>query len=340
MYCGWDLGGAHVKRVLLDASGAVLDAAQRPCRLWLGLHELTDALEALRVPAQADAVQAVTMTGELVDLFADRASGVHAILDAFVRYAGQARVLADDTLVDLATAHACWDRVASANWRATSLLAAGALREGLVLDIGSTTTDVVPVRDGEVLAAAEDDHGRLRSETLVYSGVVRTPLMAVAQRVPFGGAWVDLMAEHFATTGDVYRILGALDPAFDQADTADGQGRSRTESARRLARMLGTDAARAPDEAWQRLAAWLARVQVTRIADACERQLSLGQLSERAPVVGLGVGCFLAERVAATLARPFVAFSRLAGIPAERTTAIDVCGPAYAVARLAMDVAT
>lgn len=339
MYCGWDLGGAHVKRVLLDASGAVVHAAQQPCRLWLGLHELGAALEALRPTAPDDALHAVTMTGELVDLFPDRATGVAAILDAFAPIAREARVLAGDALVDAETARARWDQVASANWRATALLAARTVSEGLILDIGSTTTDLILVGGGRVLTPAEDDHGRLRSGTLVYTGVVRTPLMAVAQRIPFAGAWVDVMAEHFATTGDVYRILGTLEPAFDQGDTADGQGKSRRESIRRLARMIGMDAPNAPEDAWQRLAGWLSDAQITRIADACARQLSRGLIGDAAPVVGLGVGRFLAERVAARIGRPFADFALLAGVPPAHGAAIDVCGPAYAVARLAMSAA-
>ena len=40
---GWDIGGAHLKAVLLDANGNVLNIKQLPCPLWRGLHELDSA---------------------------------------------------------------------------------------------------------------------------------------------------------------------------------------------------------------------------------------------------------------------------------------------------------
>ena len=80
--------------------------------------------------------------------------------------------------------------VASANWMASGAVVAGLIPEGLVVDIGSTTTDLIVVRHGAVEAQGDDDGSRLVAGELVYSGVVRTPVMALAPRVPFAGAWV------------------------------------------------------------------------------------------------------------------------------------------------------
>src|ERR1700744_1811375 len=83
---GWDVGGAHVKVSLADAGGSVLDVAQWACPLWQGLRHLEPTVELVfaRCPAaQTEAAQhAVTMTGEMVDLFEDRAHGVRAIAAA------------------------------------------------------------------------------------------------------------------------------------------------------------------------------------------------------------------------------------------------------------------
>lgn len=335
MFCGWDLGGAHIKCVVLDASGGVLAAEQQPCRLWLGLGELESALRKSNGRTTPGLAHAVTMTGELVDLFPSRAAGVGAILDTFAQAIGQARVFTGDALVDGASAKARWVDVASANWRATAMLCAELVGDALILDIGSTTTDITLVGNGRVLTALGDDHARLRTESLVYSGVVRTPLMAVARHAPFAGEWVGLMAEYFATSADVYRILGRLDATFDQADTADGQGKSVHESTRRLARMVGTDVERVPRRAWERLAAWFAREQVAQLCRACERQLSRDLVHDDAPVIGLGIGSFVAEQIARSLGRPYRDFAAIAGITAACRRAVDVCGPAYALAELA-----
>jgi probable H4MPT-linked C1 transfer pathway protein len=333
---GWDLGGAHVKLAVLDERGGLLHVTQAPCPLWLGLEHLDRALRELAGGDAARARHALTMTGELVDLFPDRASGVAAIIDGFLQVvdATGSLVFAGERFVDGETARTRWVDVASANWRATAALVAALVPAALVLDVGSTTTDVTLIADGRVRAQGRDDHGRLAHEELVYTGAVRTPLAAVTSAVPFGGAWVHLTAEHFATTGDVYRITAELDPKFDQAATADGRTRSREASMSRVARMLGCDFDAAPAAEWERLARWLAHAQAERIRRACDRALSRGLVGLEAPVVGLGVGHFLAARLASAMDRPYIDFAALLGVPAAERLAVNTCGPAVAVAEL------
>ena len=69
---GWDLGGAHLKAVVLDEHAAVRHVLQRPCPLWQGLDRLMSAFEQICrfLTPGISCIHAVTMTGELVDLFA------------------------------------------------------------------------------------------------------------------------------------------------------------------------------------------------------------------------------------------------------------------------------
>ena len=77
---GWDVGGAHLKAVLLDANGKLISVIQVPCALWRGLAELEVAIDLiLNTFKHQPALHAITMTGELVDLFASRKAGVQAI---------------------------------------------------------------------------------------------------------------------------------------------------------------------------------------------------------------------------------------------------------------------
>jgi len=335
---GWDLGGAHVKLAVLDSQQRLLRAEQAVCELWLGVQRLEAALLELLGEPPRGTLHAITMTGELTDVFADRAEGVRAIVDTFLRVTGvrDADVFVGGSFISAHDAAAVWPVVASANWQATAQLVAQLVQEALLIDIGSTTTDIAVVAAKKVHAHAGDDHKRLARDELVYSGVVRTPVMALARRVPFNGDWVELMAEQFATTGDLYRITGELDEAFDQAATADRRGRSAQESRRRLARMIGLDIDQASKQAWDRLARWLALTQRQRLRRACDRQLSRELLSDTAPVVGTGVGRFIAAQLARELGRPYLDFATLAGVASERVAAVDVCAPAYAVARLAV----
>ena len=282
---GWDVGGAHLKACLLR-DGAVLDVAQFPCALWQGIDRLDEALTAARVrwPALGEpggALHAVTMSGEMVDLFDDREAGVGRIaerLDAALP--GSVRLYAGAhgwCAASQAPTH--WQHIASANWLATATHAAAVCREGVLVDIGSTTTDLIAFTDGRVLTASRSDHDRLVSGELVYHGVVRTPLCALAQRVTFQDRTCNVMNEWFATTADVYRLTGELDAAHDQQPSADGRAKDLPASRQRLARMIGLDARDAPDEDWRTLRARLARRTDRR--DRCLAGPGAGRTAKR-----------------------------------------------------------
>jgi probable H4MPT-linked C1 transfer pathway protein len=336
---GWDLGGAHLKAVLIGAAGEARAALQLPCPLWQGIHHLERAIDDVCrcVPAEA-VLHAVTMTGEMADLFADRAHGVEQLLAALQRklpamrisvFAGRRGFL---TVQDAAAA---WRDVASANWLASAMLAARRIGDGVLVDIGSTTTDVIPFAGGAVCARGVDDHTRLAAGELVYTGVVRTPVMAMAARLPFGGEWLAPMAEHFATAADVYRLTGELPPDADLGATADGRGKSSEESARRLARMIGCDAdVDAPLAAWTALAEYVAELQLRRLHDACSRVLSEHAIGAGAPLAGAGVGSFIVRQTAQRLARRYVDFSELVVADGVEVARIAACAPAFAVAAL------
>jgi len=300
MRVGWDVGGAHVKACLMQA-GEVLDVAQWPCPLWLGLAHLDAVLERAgqRWPMATTLPNAVTMTGEMVDLFAHRQDGVQRIAARMASaLAGPVHFFAGDQgWCGAAEAGALWPHVASANWLATARHVArwaGARGGcGVLVDIGSTTTDLIAFRGGAVLGTSRTDTQRLASGELVYQGVVRTPLCALAPRIAFQGAVLNVMNEFFATTADVYRLTGELDPAHDQHPSADGAPKDAAPSRQRLARMVGLDARDAPAEDWQTFAlAWRA-AQLAEIGGQLRRVLAHYGLGDEALVVGAGCGAFL-----------------------------------------------
>ena len=334
---GWDVGGAHVKAARIERGRAVA-ALQLPCPLWLGLDQLPTVIADASARLGAADRHAATMTGELADAFADRAEGVAHIAGVLAGalapaelhiWAGRAGFLPPEA----AGARAA--DMASANWLATAALAAREVPNGLLADMGSTTTDLVPLAAGAPCPAGHTDAERLACGELVYTGLVRSFVLALAERVPFAGAWTPLTGEYFATSADVYRLLGALPEGTDQMPTADGRGKTEAASRARLARMVGRDAAEAPPRAWRDLAAFLAEAQLRRIADAALLVLSRTALPAEAPVIGAGCGRHVTRLLAERLGRPwrdFAALPPLAGLAAETA---DQCAPAVAVALLA-----
>ncbi|WP_026608562.1 hydantoinase/oxoprolinase family protein [Methylocapsa acidiphila] len=336
---GWDIGGAHLKAARVE-NGIVAAAVQIACPLWLGLAELDRAFGEALADIGAAPLNAVTMTGELCDAFATREDGVEGVAKIAARiltpgrtwfYAGRSG------FVDGGGVEAHARDIASANWHASATLAGLRMREALFVDIGSTTTDIIPIAEGRAAALGYSDAQRLTHGELVYTGLVRTFLMAGPKRVPFGGQWTPLMNEWFATTADVYRILGELPEEADMTDSADGREKTKPASRARLARMIGRDASEADDDAWDRLARIFAEAQLREIMDAAELILSRGLVGCDAPVVGAGVGRGLVKKLAARLDRPFIAFDDLIeAAPETRSKACD-CAPASAVALIAAD---
>ncbi|BEP49256.1 hydantoinase/oxoprolinase family protein [Variovorax sp. V116] len=351
---GWDIGGAHVKACLLQG-GEVVDVAQWGCPLWQGLDHLARALQAAstRWPMLASAQHAVTMTGEMVDLFPDREAGVRGIAAALAAALptrpGALHFFAGDAGWCTATdVERHWEHIASANWLATARHAALVFPEGVLVDIGSTTTDLIAFGNQRVLTTSRTDAERLVSGELAYHGVVRTPVCALTQRIEWRGQASHVMNEFFATTADVYRLCGELDPAHDLHPSADNAAKSLPATRQRLARMVGLDERDASAEEWLELArAWRA-AQVEAIGAQLRRVLAAHALSRDAVVVSAGCGAFLVPGLAAVAAegegagavpRRFAAYgSDVANVarhaPAGTAGWAQVCAPSVAVAAL------
>ena len=330
---GWDIGGAHLKMARVR-DRRIVEVRLLACPLWQGIDRLTQALDQATHDGAAGR-HAVTMTAELCDLFADRAAGVRAVLELLRgRLRGEIMIYGAGEFLDVTAAMAMPQAVASANWHAAARYAAARCGDGLLVDIGSTTSDLVPLIGARVAARGPGDAERLASGELVYSGVVRTPLMALARHVFVAGARVGVMAEAFATTADVHRLTGALPETADQHATADGRGKSPAESRARLARMIGRDAAAAPDAAWDELARQFAGRQLQQLEDAAAQVLSAAPVPRQAPVIGAGVGRFLAAALAQRLERPYRSFAEIVPAESDVAEAAADCAPAAAVGLL------
>ncbi|MGH6836047.1 MAG: hydantoinase/oxoprolinase family protein [Methylocella sp.] len=334
---GWDVGGAHLKAARVE-NAIITQAAQIPCPLWLGLGELDRAFADAEAAIGQDFLNAITMTGELCDAFATREVGVVGLAAIMVRllsprravfYAGRSGFVSEREIAD----HVI--EIASANWHASAALTGARTHAALFIDMGSTTTDIIPIAEGRPASLGYSDAERLVQGELVYSGMARSFLMAGPKLVPFAGQWTPLMNEWFATMADVHRILGQLPEGADMMVAADGREKTKTASRARLARMIGRDSGEADEVAWDRLAQFFAEAQLREIMDAVALVLSRGVIAASAPVVGAGEGRGVIRELAARIGRTFIAFDDLIEVvPEARSKACD-CAPASAVALLA-----
>ena len=216
--------------------------------------------------------------------------------------------------------------VAAANWVASAAAVGARHPDALMIDVGSTTADVIPIAAGRVAATGRSDLDRLLAGELVYTGALRTNLAAIAPRVPVRGGWSPVASELFAISGDVHLILGHLTPEAYVCPTPDGRPASVACARERVARLVCADAEQLATHEVETVAAYLHSEQVRQV-EAAARQVSTRFPERTMPIVALGSGAFIACEVAERMGRPVLEMPWSA---AERDVA-----PAAALAELA-----
>ena len=328
---GWDIGGANVKaaHVARDGQRISVKTVSRAFEIWKDPTALGAVLREVAADLPGSAATAVTMTAELSDVFRTKREGVGVVLDAISAAApGPIAVFTTDGgFVDVGEARARPLAVAASNWMATALLVARHVPDALLLDIGTTTTDVVPIRSGRVIAAGRTDPERLLAGELLYTGAVRTksppscPGSRSGRAVP-GGA-------EFAVSGDVHVLLGDLAPADYTGSTPDGRAPTAACAAERLARVVCADVEMLAEDEIVAIARAVADAQVGQIAEAIARVGA--RMDGPVDVVATGLGTFLAQRAAAA------AGLRCRGLNDVLRVDVGWAAPAVAIAWLLAD---
>ncbi|TWT52320.1 Hydantoinase/oxoprolinase [Thalassoglobus neptunius] len=272
-HLGLDIGGAHLKA----SDGFTCRSVPFP--LWKSPEKLTDELRRLIGQFPQARQIAATMTGELADCFESRAEGVREILSSLEEAAGSRAIRAWQTggeFFTVAEADEFFELVASANWHALATWVGRADPGGnvLLVDFGSTTTDVIPIESEIPQPAGRTDLERLTSRELIYTGCRRTSLCSLCHEVEIDGRRYGVAAEHFATTHDVALVLETVAESPDSLDTADGRPADREHAFARLARMLCTDKDAFERTEWIRVAEQFQRAQEERIGTAIETVLN------------------------------------------------------------------
>jgi probable H4MPT-linked C1 transfer pathway protein len=292
-----DVGGANIKAA--HSSG---QARTLPFELWKRPDELRRVLAALAATFPSSSRIALTMTAELCDCYPTKTVGVNAVLDAVLGALPErpVRVWGVDGHFHAPDEVRAEPRLAAAaNWLALATVAARLVPRGpgVLIDIGTTTTDLIPVINGWVAAQGRTDTERLQTGELVYAGVVRTPLCALATELPVRGLATGLSSELFASTLDVYLMLGEIAADPKDLSTADGRPATADAARDRLARMVGSDRDGFTAEDARAFARAADEALITRLIKAAERAC-LGTVGRPQAAVVAGAGEFLARRLA------------------------------------------
>lgn len=320
---GWDIGGVNTKAVRAEASDGAprsLRPAATPFEIQRDPSGLSPVLTdlAARLDRKEGAVHAVTMTAELSQAFRTKREGVAFVLDAV-----EAAFPADEvwvfttggSFVSPGSARTRpWD-VGASNWVATATLVGGLVPDALLVDIGTTSTDIIPIVAGRVAARGRTDPARLLTGELVYTGAVRTPAEALVREVPLWGGRARVSAEGFATVGDAHLWLGGLTPSQHAGPTADGRPATRDYAGERLARVVCGDREMLAESEIDRIARAIADAQLEAVGAGIRRVRASAPGATTAVVTGLGA--FIAAEAARREGLEPVALARWLGAAAE-----------------------
>lgn len=328
----FDIGGANLK-----AANGEGFADSEPFPLWKKPAELAAVLAAIIARAPPAEQIAVTMTGELADCFETKGDGVAHIVSAAQQAAGKRSLhiyLVDGSFALPEVARRQPLLAAASNWHALARFAGRYCQTstGLVIDIGSTTSDIIPLVSGGVATEGRTDTERLAAGELVYTGVTRSPLCAVVDALPWRGRQVPVAQELFATTRDAYLLLSDMPEDSSDRMTANGRPATRAAARDRLARMICADRDMFSEEDALAAAAAVARGQLSKLGIAARNVL------RRLPdppgtIIVSGQGEFLARRLCERLQVNATIVSLADKFGAE----VSHVAPAHALAVLAKE---
>jgi probable H4MPT-linked C1 transfer pathway protein len=171
-------------------------------------------------------------------------------------------------------------------------------RKSLLVDIGSTTSDVIPLLNGRPISRGLSDIDRLLNDELIYTGIRRTPLCAVANAVSLRGRRCPVAGELFATMLDVYLMLALIPENAADRHTADGRPATVACAHDRLARMVCCDRDEIDQDEARSIARCFADAQQNQLASAIEAVVARdpGKLDS---IIVAGSGEVLARKILA-----------------------------------------
>jgi probable H4MPT-linked C1 transfer pathway protein len=308
---GLDIGGANTKAAFIKTKDGTVKEHRISLEyfpIWKkGKKQLPRVLEKLKkrlVASTALDGVGLTMTADLSDAYWSKKEGVNHVLDSVTEVFGDAPTFVLDVEANLLTVKDARReplKVASANWAATGWMISHLIKNCIIVDVGSTTTSIIPVINGKIAAEGRTDLEKLQNGELVYSGALRTNVATIVNGIPVRGRIAKVSSELFAQSGDVHLILGNIGAEDYTAETCDGRGKTRREAMARLARVVCADIDMITEQEIVDMAKFVYAKQVEQIAGGLKQvyERIKPSLQEKIVVVVTGIGRnFLARKAA------------------------------------------
>lgn len=300
---GLDVGGANTKAILLE-NGRIQKHWLNYIPLWRGREALGRFLMDLAGSIHPSVV-GVTLTGELCDIFQNKQEGVAEIVKTTCDAFGGDICLfmsLDGAFLTPERSLVTPQKLAAANWVASTSIVGRKYPNCIFMDVGSTTTDIIPLKGGKPAPLGRTDLQRLKTGELIYTGILRTPLPCICSEVSLGNERIGIAAENFAIMADVYRVLGMIEEEDYVCETPDGRKKDRKSCMQRIARVFCSDMSEIGEERIIMAADAFHNKQMDLVAKGLEKVMRLHGLQRDSEIVVVGLGRrILAEKAALVL---------------------------------------
>ena len=288
---GWDIGGAHIKAAKIDFKKKESETKQIYSPIWKNTNNLKKSIKLIKKKLGKCNYHAITMSAELSDIFLERSDGVKYIINLSSKILGDKKIFfySKKSFIRKEIALKNTSVLNSMNWHATANCISNFFPNCILVDVGSTTTDIIPIKNQKIISKGSNDHQRLGSNELIYLGVLRSPIHAVERKK-------NLIYENFANLSDVYRVLNKIPIKFDLSPTQDNKSKNKHDSARRIARIYGKDYKKTHFLKWKETASQIEKKQ-EKILKKSINKIKKRNFSKEIPIIGAGVGEFLLKNI-------------------------------------------
>lgn len=302
---GFDIGGANTDLAVIDFENGEIknievDFAYLP--MWSNNDDLSrvlvELIEKICPLSEIDAV-GISMTAELVDAYDTKKDGVLDVVNKCEKtFSCPIAYVGIDGMMSKEEIEKAPLKAAAANWIATAQIATLISDNCIFLDTGSTTTDIIPIKDGKECAIGKSDFDRSATGELVYTGTLRTNLASFLDKIEFNGKEYRVASELFAQTADVYTVLDMITPEDYVCDTFDGESKSKVDCAKRIARVVCADLEMLSEEDIIEISKFIHQKQIEQIADGLKQVHETQGLDL---IITTGLGKDILDRPAAEL---------------------------------------
>jgi probable H4MPT-linked C1 transfer pathway protein len=184
-------------------------------------------------------------------------------------------------------------QLAAANWLASEAYLREDYPDAVLLDIGSTTADIIPLAGFASLPGLSDLH-RLQKGYLLYTGMLRGNVATLFPSVSLDGVKTPVSSEYFATSADVHLVLNHIRADQYSCDTPDKKEKTRAASLRRLARVVCADLEEIGEPGALQIAEQFWEAQRNLVCDQV-RQVAADAGARQIIIAGIGAPLFARE---------------------------------------------